>query len=397
MRYSSLLILLWIGTITVSSIAVEPAAAKSTTSTRAFDVATIYFPSWHPDDHYSAWFGEGWNEWQLLMNAPQRYPGQTFLKPDSKPFNEADPAHMARQVDLAADHGIDVFIFDWYWYSGVRFIEGALTDGFLKASNRNRMKYALMWANHDWKNVFPAPTTGSQQMLLPIRHSVADFQRAIRYCAQTHFNQPNYWRVKGAVYFSFFQPDVFVKQLGGVDKARTAIDEAREYLREQGIGEMHLGAFIWQESAIESLTRAGFNSFTSYNVTGSGKAKLPEKPLDSYDDLVENHPKFWDFLTTGTLPYCPVATVGWDPSPRWHKDTPWPPAHSEYPYGTLVQGTNPEAFGRLCQLARQHLEKHPAPMVLLNAWNEWTEGSALLPTAEFGNAYLEEVKRAFKR
>jgi len=42
----------------------------------------------------------------------------------------------------------NVFIFDWYWYDGMPFLEGCLNDGYLKARNNNRVKFYLMWANH---------------------------------------------------------------------------------------------------------------------------------------------------------------------------------------------------------------------------------------------------------
>ena len=30
------------------------------------------------------------------------------------------------------------------------FLGGAINDGFLKAPNNNKMKFAIMWANQDW-------------------------------------------------------------------------------------------------------------------------------------------------------------------------------------------------------------------------------------------------------
>ena len=56
---------------------------------------------------------------------------------------------MAQKIDVAADHGIDTFIFDWYWYDGMPFLEGHLNEGYLGARNNDRVKFYLMWANHD--------------------------------------------------------------------------------------------------------------------------------------------------------------------------------------------------------------------------------------------------------
>ena len=56
---------------------------------------------------------------------------------------------MAMQIDVATKHGVNVFIFDWYWYDGRPFMETTLNNGFLKAENVDKMKFYLMWANHD--------------------------------------------------------------------------------------------------------------------------------------------------------------------------------------------------------------------------------------------------------
>ena len=33
-------------------------------------------------------------------------------------WNEADPYVMEMEIAAAADHGVNVFIYDWYWYDG---------------------------------------------------------------------------------------------------------------------------------------------------------------------------------------------------------------------------------------------------------------------------------------
>lgn len=87
------------------------------------------------------------------MTMQQRNPGHYW---DRKPLwgyvNEADPAVMSMEIEQATRHGVNVFIFDWYWYDGRPFMETTLDNGFLKAGNVDKMRFYLMWANHDVLN-----------------------------------------------------------------------------------------------------------------------------------------------------------------------------------------------------------------------------------------------------
>jgi hypothetical protein len=364
------------------------------------DVAAIYFPGYHRDMHYDAWFGEGWNEWKLLAEAPTRFPGQHLFKPEWGPFDEADPKMMERQVTLAVDHGVSVFVFDWYWYSGVRILHRPLENGLLKAGNRDKIKFALMWANHNWNDYFPVPLDREMHQLLPIRHSPEDFARVMEYCAANYFRQPNYWRVDGAMYFSIFDSGALLKQLGGPAKTREVLDAARRLVASARLGKMHFAAFCDSPGEIPKLRDAGFAITTCYTITASGKARLPEQPLDEYADLMERSAAFWKEMDTGVLPHMPTVTVGWDPSPRWVKNAPWPPPGDKgYPYTTLVINNTPERFGQLVGRAVQQAEsaRLRPPGILINAWNEWTEGSALLPEVQYKTQFLEQLKGALKR
>jgi hypothetical protein len=375
-----------------------PARAKTQTNTgKALDVAAIYFPSWHTDDHYSAWFGENWNEWTLLKNNKEWYPGHRTNQPAWGYFDEADPRWMERQIDVAADNGISVFIFDWYWYNGVQILNRPVEETLPKTPNKNRIKYALMWADHTWTDFFPAPYNKPYHWLLPIRHSAADFHRVMDFCIHHHFNQPNYWRVNGGAYFSIFAPEDFIHQLGGPEKTKAVLDDARRQVAKAGLGKMHFAAFTGIESSVKLCEDAGFDSLTSYNVTTmSAPLRLPEQPFEEYDSMIERHLPYWNMMDTGKIVYDPVVTAGWDVTPRWSADTPWPPQVNNYPYTPIVVNNTPEKFGKLVGMARDWVQKNPKhpPAIFVNSWNEWTEGGAIMPGTLHGYDYLKELNKA---
>ena len=42
---------------------------------------------------------------------------------------------MEFQIRQAVSHGVNTFIYDWYWYDGRPFPEQCLDQGFLQAEN----------------------------------------------------------------------------------------------------------------------------------------------------------------------------------------------------------------------------------------------------------------------
>jgi hypothetical protein len=369
------------------------------------DVMAVYYPHWHNYDHGTAWKGEGWTEWEGLKAAVPRFPGHHQpLRPTWGPFDESDPEWCAKEIDLAADHGIDVFLYDWYWYSGVKNMEEALEQGFLRAANRGRMKFALMWANHDRRDQFCPEFRKPRNVWLPSRHSPRDLERVIDYGIEHYFAEPNYWRVADRLFFSVFQPTHFIDDLGGPQATRALLEKVDARLAKANLPPMHWNAMVTHLKDAGLAKEAGFLSTSRYNVMTAGKVG-PEL-AERYEDVMDAHRRHWQNMAASPLVDLPVATMGWDVTPRCAKEVAWPFAPSqaskqgksyEYPYVPVVVGNTPELFERLLRDAAAHVERDPKQpfAVLLNAWNEWTEGCYLLPEERYGTGYLEAIRTVF--
>src|ERR1035437_5477585 len=63
-----------------------------------------------------------------------------------------------QQIECAADHGLAFFAFDWYWPEGANK-QSPLNTGlklYLQATNRQRLQFCLMVANHGGYRIGPA-------------------------------------------------------------------------------------------------------------------------------------------------------------------------------------------------------------------------------------------------
>jgi hypothetical protein len=319
-------------------------------------------------------------------------------------FDESDPAMAQREIDLAADHGVTGFIYDWYWYEDGPFLIDALEKGFLNAP-RQRIKFALMWANHDWLDLFPA-ASGKQNKLVDGALSRAGFDRMVDHVVSKLMSHPSYLKLDGAPYFSIYELGTFIKGLGGLDAARDALESFRAKVRAQGHPDLHLNAVVWGISVLPSevklehpsdvLSRLGFQSATTYAWVHHFDPSSAGFPRSSYARAAEaNFAKWSEYQKTLPVPYHPNVSMGWDSTPRTKQGGSF--EKLGYPWIAVLEGNTPEAFEDALVRARDFVK--PAPpgqrVVTINAWNEWTEGSYLLPDAARGAPYLDAVGKVF--
>jgi len=369
-------------------------------------VASYYFPNYHRNDpRNEAFHGQGWSEWELVKQARPRFPGH---RQPNQPLwgyeDESDPKAMARKIAAAADHGVDAFIFDWYWYDDGPFLERGLDRGFLGARNNRRLKFGLMWANHDWIDIHPKKLDSPDKLLYPGKIKPETWDRMTDVVIDRYFKHRSYWKIAGRPYFSVYELFRLVESFGGVEGARAAVERFRAKVRKAGFPDLHLNGVTWGvrllpgETAVKDAAglaaRLGLDSVTSYVwIHHVPLRKFPETP---YQEVMDEYYRYAAGASaTFGRPYHPNVTMGWDSSPRARQEDAF--VNRGYPFMAALSGNTPEAFREALVRARDLVSRRPAEerVVTINCWNEWTEGSYLEPDTRLGMKYLEAVKAVF--
>lgn len=371
-----------------------------------YTVVSFYFPNYHPDARNQARKGQGWTEWELVKQATPRFPGHAQPKvPLWGYLDESNPVDMAKKIDAAADHGIDVFLFDWYYYNDGPFLERGVEQGFMKAANCGRMKFGLMWANHDWLELHPATVKHKAELVYPGTVTSETFDKMTDYIIATYFKHPSCWKIDGCPVFSVYEIQTLVRSFGSIEATTKELDRFREKTKAAGFPGLHLNAVAWGismlpgETAVknpeETAKRMGFNSVTSY--VWVHDAPLPQSPATPYKQVMDQVGQVWErSVGKYPMPYFPNVTMGWDSSPRCTQTDPW--GNTGYPFTNIMGGNTPEAFKEALQRVKTFLDAHPQcqKTFTINCWNEWTEGSYLEPDTVNKFAYLDAVKAVFK-
>ena len=368
------------------------------------EVVAVYYPHWHPYPvGEKVIFGEGRSEWELVKRQKPRYEGHPVpIRPLMGYYDETNPTNVEREIDMAADAGIDVFMYDWYFYGDRPMMDEALNRGYLKARNAARVKFALMWCYHDRRNRFGARPEDPGAWVAKRDRTPEEFRRNFDWVLERYLPSPLYWRKDGKLFFSIFNAPDFVKAMGGAEKTRALLAEADAKAVAKGLGPIHWNAM--QGKDFKAFAAAGFLSCSAYNITCHDlkdykKRFADREQLFEYKDVADAHRRIWkERANLSGIVYIPTVTRGWDCSGRCHPDEPFPWRCGGYPYSGIVRNNTPELFRALLADAKAYAETSPQKpgVVLLNAWNEYTEGCWLVPDENIGDASLKAIKSVFR-
>ena len=365
---------------------------------KKYDIAAYIWPSYHYEPRVEHFWPEKDGEWYTVRRGTPRFPGHDMPRiPLLGCQDEADPKVMRQHVEMAREHGVNVFIVDWYWYENEPCFERQLNEGLIPALEGTDSKFFLMWANHnvdtlwnmhvdsywDGKNVLWSGQV-SRAVLEPMFDRIID----------KYFQLESYYRIAGKPVFSLFDYPNLVGGLGDVEQTADAFKWMRRRCSEKGLpgldiqaiarlgkGGVEGGAKLKDDTKYQTAQALGFDSSTSYqfcmDASGNG----------DYVVWADKAMRAWASNERAYKVYYPHVSIGWDNTQR----------NPSFAQESVVVNATPHAFEACLWKARAWLDSRPdqEPLVTINSWNEWTEGSYLLPDMRWGYRYLEAVRNVF--
>jgi hypothetical protein len=354
-------------------------------------VAAYIWPSCHDDPvaREKLW-PEGTGEWEVIKKGNPRFEGHYQPRQPLWGYElDNDPEVVEKWIDVAQEHGVNVFVYDWYWYEGGPFLESALNNGFLKAKNNEKMQFYIMWANHDVKynywNVHRYPD--NNEILWNAKVDWKNYEVIVERIIDQYFKRPNYFKINGEPVFSIFSVGKLVESFGTVEESRKALDYFRDEVKKAGFPGLHIqwnqggGSVMSQKAADQFASRVnemGFNSVAMYNMGGTNEDYIVYgtnsiRIREQMDSLLD-------------VAVFPCVSIGWDDTPRFPGKGIKDVVHYH---------NTPQSFAALLTKAKDYADRHPdqPKLITINAWNEWVEGSYLLPDMLNGFGYLEAVKQ----
>jgi Glycosyltransferase WbsX/IPT/TIG domain len=294
-----------------------------------------------------------------------------------------DNSACAIEQELAVAHnfGVDFFVFDWYFNAAANDPGENLNSAIEimhGLADRHGMQYAILYVD------------GS-----PFVAGPADWAATIDGWL-SYMTDPAYLQINGKPVLFIIDVGQMYQTFGSDAGVQTALQQLRTAAQGQGLpGVYVIGGFgipdgtLGQYSMASgfSLSQAdGYDAICYYNYPYAPPAVNGAVPFSTLSEA--GHWTWDEAAQNSPLPFIPVAMAGWDPRP-WGETEPitndlmWY-TRSPQDFATFVS----DAIG--WTNANPTLRPEPAPtppLVMIEAWNEFGEGSHFIPTVGDGTSY----------
>jgi lipopolysaccharide biosynthesis protein len=346
-------------------------------------ILAYYLPQYYPTLENDEWWGRGTTEWHNVSRAVPQFVGhyQPRLPAELGYYDLRITENIARQIELAKMHGIYGFAFYFYWFDGKRLLDRPL-DAFITDPHLD-FPFCLCWANESWTRRFDG-TCGEE--LIHQNEARESYQSFIK-CIKSYVTDKRYMLIDGRPLLIIYRPSF-------IPECQEVLAYWRSYCREEGFGNPYLIG-VKENTFDGDLLALGFDAQSEFhpgtvfryckNITNEInylRSDFSGLVLD-YVDLVENK-KYFNFQARKL--YRAVMPM-WDNTPRRNNS------------GMIFHRSSPNLYKKWLKDVLYETRKNcelDAPLVFINAWNEWGESAYLEPDYKYGYAYLRATREALE-
>ena len=353
-------------------------------------VLAIMLPQFHRVKENDEWWGEGYTEWMAVESARPQYNEHRIIKPvEGEQYDLSTPEGLEKQAHLARKYGVDGFIVYHYWFEGRRLLEKPI-DVLLKNPQID-LPFALCWANHNWTRSWD----GLDSHVLVNQNYPAGWAESFALDLVPYMSDSRYLRVGNRPMLFIFNPPAIPDLAEAMATIRSTI--LRELTFDVHLVGVHSGTE--DDEFLENHVRifdamivfppAGQSRISNLTPEVAGRNKDFRGRINSYLDVMLNGSipiKYQQLMNSRDVPIHEAVMSGWDNTPRKGNSS------------VIFHGSHPVHFRAwLARSVEIEARRNSHPMVVINAWNEWGEGSVIEPSATFGHGFLESVSDIRKR
>jgi lipopolysaccharide biosynthesis protein len=348
--------------------------------------AAYYLPQFHPTPANDRWWGRGFTEWTNVTRAKPLFAGHRQPRlPGELGFYDLRLAEVQEaQAALARWGGVSAFCYYYYWFDGRRELDLPLRN--MMASGRPDLPFFLCWANEPWGRNWD----GLSRNVLIAQSYAPGWIDAFAQDVAPALRDPRYFRLMGRPVLMIYR----AMHIPGTQKALRAL---REALALHGVADVHLSAAWVHFGGDSELPRdpaaLGLDSYSAFpphqthatDIVGRVRTLTPgfSGMIRDYDSVVSMALDELKMPVEGLRNRGVMA--GWDNTAR-RGDT-----------ALIYHGATPAKLRRWLRGLVRHELATPGPgerLMMINAWNEWAEGTYLEPDRDFGRGWLEAVRSA---
>lgn len=357
----------------------------------------IYFPQFYPTQINNQTWGHGFTDWVLVAYANmhniwrRRAPKIGFYDGSNKNI------HLT-QINQMKGFGLGGIALYHYWFYDRR--ELTSFEETVKSNDNPDYPWFLIWATESWSKRW----LGDQTEIITFteKPTLIDIEKHCIYLSEC-FNNPTYHRVDNRPLFIFFN-------LSHFSDPTTVIANYRTAFKKLGQNPM-IGQFVKNpfDKAYAQLVDINylFEPRLFFGFNNTTRTPFAKKLFDQFrnlfgkhlahkllviSDIIKKKSKTFSaieyidylnnikrkkFLESFESPFQEVVSPGWNNIPR----------HGER--FTALEDIQAGDFYSILKNASNTNKKFP---VLINAWNEWSEGAAIEPCEYYGTIYADQIK-----